>query len=475
MTAIRSSHSSPSKDDLGTPVEVATTVPVVSQQYRLYRRRFVGMIGMVALNIVGGMSWPWFGPIANDTATEMGFTLDQISWLDNIQSALYLPVALLIPHLYARLGLRRCCDIGAIFLIIASWVRYSGTADSLSINASYALVMLGQVFASLAQPIYQVLGPKYSESWFDLKGRTTATMILAIANPVGSALGQLISPLVDTTKDSILVLGIIGTAATPFVFLIQSAPPTPPTFTASQQSAPLPELLRDLVGKSASPRMSNRARLDFLIIALIFGTLVGATNTFSILTSQIMEPVGYSSDTSGLMGACLLLTGLVAAVITAPLFDRVFTHHLALTAKILVPILGAAWLSLIWAAKPNNTGGLFAIMTIIGVTALTMLPVGLELGCDLTQNAEGSSSILWFMGNLMGFIFVLVENALRAGPDANPPLNMHRALIFHGAFIMAVVFLSWLIQGKQVRKHLDEQSPGVPDSGIGVIELGSPV
>jgi len=49
------------------------------------------------------------------------------------------------------------------------------------------------------------------------------------------------------------------------------------------------------------------------------------------------------------MGACLLLTGIVAAIITAPLFDHVFTYKLALTAKILIPCLAAAWLSLIWA------------------------------------------------------------------------------------------------------------------------------
>jgi MFS transporter, FLVCR family, MFS-domain-containing protein 7 len=43
------------------------------------------------------------------------------------------------------------------------------------------------------------------------------------------------------------------------------------------------------------------------------------------------------------------LSGIVAAVITAPLFDRVFTYRLAITAKVLVPIVAGAWLSLIWA------------------------------------------------------------------------------------------------------------------------------
>ena len=108
------------------------------------------------------------------------------------------------------------------------------------------------------------------------------------------------------------------------------------------------------------------------------------------------EPYGYSNTISGLFGAALLLVGLVAAIITAPLFDRVFTHHLALTGKILVPIIGMVWLSLIWAVKPDLTGGLFAIMAIIGAGSIVMLPIGLELGCELTRNSDASSAVLWF-------------------------------------------------------------------------------
>lgn len=68
---------------------------------------------------------------------------------------------------------------------------------------------------------------------------------------------------------------------------------------------------------------------------------------------HVQQPVGYSSDESGFLGACLLLSGIVAAIVTAPLFDRVFTHHLALTTKLMVPVVGGAWLSLIWAGKED--------------------------------------------------------------------------------------------------------------------------
>ncbi|KAG6902749.1 hypothetical protein C0995_011897 [Termitomyces sp. Mi166 len=451
-------------DDTKEPLDAAdnpvSTEPIV---YRLYRRRFLGLIGLVLLNVITAMSWPWFGPISNNVVDEFGFTLDEVNWLGNIVALVYLPTALGVPILVSRYGIRRSCDIAAVALLISAWLRYAGTAKSLSTRHSYVLVILGQLFAAIAQPIYQVVGPKYSETWFNLKGRTTATMIVAISNPIGGAVGQLISPLVGDTRQSILVLGILSTAVTPFIFLVGSVPPTPPTYAGSKASPPLKSLVYAMLGLKTSEdaHMTLRERLDFVIVVLVFGSLAGGkpnrANSFAILTAQIMEPVGYTSDQSGFLGACLLLTGIVTAIITAPLFDRVFTHHLALTSKILVPIVGVAWLSLIWAVKPHNLGGLFAIMTIIGVCSVTMLPVGLELGCELTRNANASSAILWFACNLLAVVFVLVEGALRAPPDANPTLNMHRALIFDGAVIMTCAASILLLHGRQVRKERDEE------------------
>nr|GAT57653.1 MFS general substrate transporter [Mycena chlorophos] len=428
-------------------------------EYKLYRRRFVGIVALVILNIAGGMPWPWFGPIANNMVSDFGITLDEVNWLGNIVACIYLPCALLIPEIIRRYGFRRCCDIGAVCMVVSAWIRYAGTPRSLSPGGAYALLIVAQIFSAIAQPIYQVVGPKYSETWFSLEGRVTATMVLAIANPVGGALGQLLSPIVGTTRQSILVLAIISTVAAPFVLLISSAPPTPPTYAASKDPPGMVSLLRVMSGKSrpSDPPMSARERLDFVIIFCIFGALAAAINVFGVLTAEILQPVGYSSDTAGFMGATLLLSGVVAAIATAPLFDRVFTSHLAITAKVLVPILAVVWLSLIWAVKPNNTGALYALCAIIGITSVTMLPVALELAVEVTRNAEGSSALLWFACNGLAIIFILVEGALRASPSADPPLNMRKALIFNGAFIMIVASSVFFLRGKQMRKDLDRQ------------------
>ncbi|KAJ8582274.1 hypothetical protein M405DRAFT_573418, partial [Rhizopogon salebrosus TDB-379] len=228
-------------------------------------------------------------------------------------------------------------------------------------------------------------------------------------------------------------------------------------------------------------------------------------------------PQGYSDTLSGLFGATLLLSGILACVVTAPLFDRVLTHHLGITLKTLIPIVAAAWLSLIWAGecgsinlvdtvclrisgtyrriidlaqrgylswsindhvrsppithdrynhaelispfsvKPNNTGGLFAIMVIIGTCSVTMLPVGLELGVELTRNADGSSAILWCIGNAFGIVFILAEGALRASATASPPYNMHAALVLNGVFVAVFSVSIFFVRAKQARREMDER------------------
>jgi hypothetical protein len=47
----------------------------------------------------------------------------------------------------------------------------------------------------------------------------------------------------------------------------------------------------------------------------------------------------------------MLLSGIIAAIVTSPMFDRILTHHLGITVRILCPMIAGAWLSLIWAGK----------------------------------------------------------------------------------------------------------------------------
>ena len=138
-------------------------------------------------------------------------------------------------------------------------------------------------------------------------------------------------------------------------------------------------------------------------------------------------PYGYSDVISGLVGGIFLLSGLLAAIIAAPLFYRVLIHYLVKTAKAVLRILSIAcicfillvgqtpWLSIeviakqkaSCIAKPNNFAGIYSVLVAISSVSFILLPVGLELGVEITRNAEAKTAILWSGVNTVSVIWVI--------------------------------------------------------------------
>lgn len=57
--------------------------------------------------------------------------------------------------------------------------------------------------------------------------------------------------------------------------------------------------------------------------------------------------------------------------------------------------------------KPDNLGGIYVVLVSISSVSFILLPVGLELGVEITRNAETSTAILWSGGNLVSVLWVL--------------------------------------------------------------------
>ena len=97
--------------------------------YRLYKARFTGLLGVVILSIVSGLSLDWFGPVANDSklpfkassrcnrisfltfmpfaaSEDFGISLDEVNWLGTIISCTYVVTAPFVPLFCSRYGLR---------------------------------------------------------------------------------------------------------------------------------------------------------------------------------------------------------------------------------------------------------------------------------------------------------------------------------------------------------------------------------
>ncbi|KAB5592588.1 Major facilitator superfamily domain-containing protein [Ceratobasidium theobromae] len=275
---------------------------------------------------------------------EFDISLQEINWLGTCVNVAYLPMSILVPLSLNRWGMRASCALGSLLLVIASWVRYAGSAEILPSTWRYKLLLMGQILAGCGQPWFQILGPTYSEVWFN--GHATATMVLSVASPVGAALSQLIAP----TFMTLLILAIITSITAPAVLLVCPAPRTLASQNGYGSPAPVLQALRALICRSRPGEivMSPRECTDMAITTLIFGVIVSAFSAILILVNQILTPHGYSPREASTMSGVLVLAGFIGAVITSPIVDRYLSGYLPFVAKVFAPMAAIAYIMLIW-------------------------------------------------------------------------------------------------------------------------------
>jgi MFS transporter, FLVCR family, MFS-domain-containing protein 7 len=184
------------------------------------------------------------------------------------------------------------------------------------------------------------------------------------------------------------------------------------------------------------------------MIMIPFTVYVGLFNSISSLINQILAPYSFSETQAGIAGALLIVVGLVAAAVTSPIIDRTKIYLLAV--KVLVPIIAVCYLAFTWAPGTRSIGAIYAILAIMGAASFSLVPIVLEYLIEITHpvSPEVTSTICWTGGQLLGGIFILISDALRASGVSDgsadngtklPPGNMFRALIFQAVLAIVMV------------------------------------
>ncbi len=313
--------------------------------------------------------------------------------------------------------------------------------------------MTGQILIGLAQPFVLSAPTHYSDLWFSPNGRVSATAVASLANPFGGALGQLICPFLAPNPadipNMILYVAIISSVATVPSFFIPAGPPTPPCPSSSH---PRPSLRQTFSLLSSSK--------TFYLIFLPFATYVGLFNSISSLLTQILSPYGFSETESGIAGALLILIGLVTAAITSPLIDRSKAYLPCI--KTLVPIIALSYLAFLWAPPTRTVPAPYIILSVLGAASFSLVPVALEYLVEATfpVGPEAGSTICWTGGQLLGGIFLVISDGLKAGKEADPPFHMRNALIFQAVVALAVVPAAMALGAKVLKGRLEIDKGG---------------
>jgi MFS family permease len=337
------------------------------------------------------------------------------------------PLTIYVLHL----GPKPSIMTSAALVLAGNWIRYAGSHSRTEDGGRYGVVMFGQILTGLAQPFVLSAPARYSDLWFTNRGRIAATAVMSLANPFGAALGQLIVPFwVEKPSDvsnMVLYVAIISSVCSIPSFFIPARPPTPAAASSETPKLSLGESVRILTG-----------HLEFWLLLAPFAVYVGFFNSISSLLNQIMEPYGFSETDAGIAGALLIVVGLVAAAITSPILDRTKSYLLAI--KILVPILSLSYLAFVFMPATAHLAGPYVVLSVVGAASFSLVPVAVEFLVELTHpiSPEVTSTLAWSGGQLLGGIFIVVSDALKAGPEADPPFNMRRALVFTAVVALAV-------------------------------------
>ncbi|KAI1106599.1 MFS general substrate transporter [Jackrogersella minutella] len=435
--------------------------------YKVYKRRWFGLVQLTLLNIIVSWDWLTFSPVSQDAAVYYNTSESAINWYST--GFLFSFVVIFPVTIYAlHWGPKPSIIISAVLILAGNWIRYAGSHSRE--GGLYGVVMFGQILTGLAQPFVLSAPTRYSDMWFTNRGRVAATALASLANPFGAAIGQLIVPFMVTdpgdVSDAVLYVAIISSVAALPSFFIPAAPPTPPGPSGSTPKASLKaslELLRSV---------------EIWLILLPYAVYVGFFNSISSLLNQIMLPYGFSSDDAGIAGALLIVVGLVASAVSSPIIDR--TKAFLLAIKLAVPVIGLSYLAFIWMPGTRSLAGPYVVLSVLGAASFSLVPVALEFLCELSypMSPEVTSTIAWGGGQLLGGVFIVASDALKAGPDADPPNNMTNALIFTAVLALATVPLPLALglfgRGDRLvmrRVRSDERDAGVSTDGA----VGMPV
>ena len=111
--------------------------------------------------------------------------------------------------------------------------------------------------------------------------------------------------------------------------------------------------------------------------------------------------------------------------------------------------LGPLCSTILTTVKPHNVAALFAIFIVIGVCSITLLPVAIELGVEMTRNPDGSSAVLWFLCAL-SFRY----HAVPSNTDLLPLFKKRKSFLYHLRIRSVSQPPSFLLRHNVVALHL---------------------
>ncbi len=381
--------------------------------YPVYGYRWVVLAVFMAVNLTIQILWISYAPITGNAARFYGVGELEIGILAMSFMLAFIPLSIPVSWVIDTYGFRTAVGIGVVLMGIGGIVR--GLA-----GANYPTALLGTIGIAIAQPFLLNAWTKVPANWFAVEERATAVGLVTLANLIGTAIGMVLTPILNdqmSIPTIQLIYGIVA-AASAILFLVfarekPATPPCPPEMDA-----------RALMFDGLKHALRIKTFWLYLLVSFIGMGIFNGINTW---IEGIVRLRGFTPTDAGTLGALMLVGGILGAVVIPPFSDKQHKRqrYLLLGIALAIPgLIGLTFATVFWL--------LIVSAFFLGFFLVSTLPVGMQYAAEITYpTPEGTSNGLIQLFGQASVVLVFVMDLLK-GPDNSftPSLVLTIVLLF---------------------------------------------
>jgi MFS family permease len=397
---------------------------------KVYSYRWVVLLVYFIINVLMQAQWITFAPITSEAVAFYKVPALQIDLLSLIFMIVYLFVSFPASYIIDTWGIRIGIGIGAVLMGVFGFMKgFYG--------ASYNMVVLAQIGIAIGQPFVLNSITKVGVRWFPLHERATQAGISVLAQFLGIIIAMVLTPALFKMYGMEKMLMIYGIAtligAVIFILFNKEHPPTPPCPAGHDER----------IGIFAGMKHIFKQK-DMIYLLFIFFIALGIFNAVTTWVEQIIKPRGFTIMEAGIIGALMMVGGIVGAALLPMLSDKLRKRKPFLVITILCAVPG-----LIGMTFAGNYNLLIASSFAFGFFLMAAGPIGFQYSAEICYPAPEATSqgLLMLVGQISGIIFVFgMDIATADGASKTPAM-----VVFIVLMIINVLFSLKLKESKLVK------------------------
>jgi MFS family permease len=397
---------------------------------KVYGYRWVVLLVYFLVNALMQLQWIIFAPITSEAVKFYNVPAMQIDLLSLIFMVVYIFVSFPASYIIDTWGIRIGIGIGAVLMGVFGFMKgFYG--------ANYDMVVIAQIGIAIGQPFVMNAVTKVGVRWFPLHERATQAGLSVLAQFMGIIIAMVLTPPLFKMygmEKMLMIYGIVTLAgAVIFILFNREHPPTPPCPPGHDERIAVFAGLKHILKQK-----------DMIYLIIVFFIALGIFNAITTWIEQIVSPRGFTIAEAGIVGALMMIGGIIGASILPVLSDKLRKRKLFMVIGAIgaIPgIVGMTYAGSYWL--------LLAAGFVFGFFLLSAAPICYQYGAEICYPAPEATSegLLLLAGQISGIIFIFGMDILTAASASKTPaMLVFMALMIVSAFLMLKLKESKLVK-----------------------------